>query len=147
MPNERINYTGKIHWFIYFRGVFFIILGVLASSASRSAGNFLIFVGLLSFVFSFLIARSSEFAVTNKRVILKTGIMKRQLIELQLNRAEGLQVEQGIFGRIFNFGSIRITSGGVIEKFSLLANPFEFKKMVNTAVEGSFTGNTGQASY
>ena len=68
-------------------------------------------------------------------------MLKRQFAELQLNRSDGLIVEQGILGRILNFGTIKITSGGIVEKFPLLAKPFEFKKQVNNAVEGSFNPN------
>ncbi|HEY0244687.1 MAG TPA: PH domain-containing protein [Mucilaginibacter sp.] len=136
--NERIIYNGKIHWFIYFRGIFFIILGLLTNSASASASAFLFFVGIVILLMAIMIARSSEFAITNKRVVLKTGIFSRKLIELQLNKSEGLQISQGILGRLFNFGTIKITSGGVIEGFAFLANPFEFKKQVNNAVEDSF---------
>jgi uncharacterized membrane protein YdbT with pleckstrin-like domain len=135
--NERVIYQGKIHWFIYFRGIFLIILGLLSYSAA-SAASILIFMGIVILLMAIIIGRSSEFAITNKKVMLKTGVFSRKLVELQLNKSEGLQVSQGILGRLFNFGTIKITSGGVIERFAFLSNPFEFKKQVNNAVEGSF---------
>jgi uncharacterized membrane protein YdbT with pleckstrin-like domain len=95
-------------------------------------------MGVVVLLIAIMIGRSSEFAITNKKVMLKTGVFSRKLVELQLNKSEGLQVSQGILGRLFNFGTIKITSGGVVEKFAFLANPFEFKKQVNNAIEGSF---------
>jgi len=136
--NERICYVGKIHWYIYLRGIFFIALGFAASGASTTLGGFLVIVGILSLIFATVMASSTEFAVTNKRVILKTGALKRKFIELQLNKSEGLRIEQGIMGRIFNFGTIKINSAGVTENFGYLAKPFQFKKEVNNAVENSF---------
>ncbi|MDB5087914.1 MAG: rane-flanked domain, partial [Mucilaginibacter sp.] len=65
-------------------------------------------------------------------------------IELQLNKSEGLRIEQGIIGRMFNFGTIKITSAGVMEDFKYLIKPFEFKKQVNNAIEGAF--NPGVSS-
>jgi len=152
--NERIVYTTKIHWYIYLRSVFLILLGIIIAASASKPGDFvnglvgvLVFVGVVLFINAILISKSSEFAVTNKRVILKTGVLKRQIIELQLNRAEGLSVNQSVMGRIFNFGSIRITSGGVSEVFSRIAAPFEFKKQVNNAIELSFPINPNSPSF
>jgi uncharacterized membrane protein YdbT with pleckstrin-like domain len=82
-----------------------------------------------------------EVALTNKRVMFKTGLFSRKLVELQLNKSEGMQIEQGLLGRVFNFGKVKITSGGVIEYFYPVADPFGFKKKVNEAIEGSFINN------
>lgn len=143
--NEKIIYTTGLHWWVYFKNILLIVLGIIfirssgGTGTASSIGAFLILIGMVGLIYAFFVSKSSEFAVTNKRVILKTGMLKRKLVELQLNRAEGLSVEQGIIGRIFNFGSIKITSGGVTESFSPLAKPFEFKKQVNNAIEGSFS--------
>ena len=138
--NEKIIYQGKIHWFIYLRGIFFIVLGVLTGSVSYALCGFLVFVGVIVLLGAILVASASEFAITNKRIILKTGFLKRRFTELQLNKSEGLKIEQGIMGRMFNYGTIKITSAGVTEGFAFLASPFEFKKQVNNAVETSFSG-------
>lgn len=145
--NEKIVYTTGLHWWVYLKNILLIVLGIIfvrssgGTGSASSLGAFIVLVGIIGLIYAFLVSKSSEFAITNKRVILKTGMLKRKLIELQLNKAEGLRVEQGIIGRIFNFGSIKITSGGVNESFSPLAKPFEFKKQVNNAIEGSFVVN------
>ena len=139
--NERVLYRAKLHWIIYLRGVFWAVLGLMIGKSSYAACGLLFMVGLISFIMAILIDRSSEFAVTNKRVILKTGLVKRKFCEIQLNKSEGLQIEEGMLGRMFGYGKIRITSGGVIEVFSPIAKPFEFKKQINNAIEGSFSYN------
>jgi len=55
---------------------------------------------------------STELAFTNKRVIAKVGFIRRHTIELRVDRVESIQVGQGIFGRIFNFGSLIISGAG-----------------------------------
>jgi uncharacterized membrane protein YdbT with pleckstrin-like domain len=136
--NEQILYKGKIHWYIYLRCVIFFIIGFLTSDVSMGFAGFMFFLGIISLILAIMNASSTEFAITNKRVILKTGVLKRKFIELQLNKSEGLRIEQGIIGRIFNFGTIKITSAGVTEDFKYLTKPFEFKKRVNNAIEGAF---------
>lgn len=136
--NERILYKSKLHWIIYIRGLFLAVLGLLVGSASYSACGFLVFIGVLSLITAFIVDKSSEFAVTNKRVILKTGLLSRKFCEIQLNKSEGLQIEEGVLGRMFGYGKMRVSSGGVIEVFSPIAKPFEFKRQINNAIEGSF---------
>jgi len=148
--NEKIIYSAELHWYIYVRGILFlavaIIVAVFASGKNYSTAGYIFagIIGVLAITYlvnAFSIVKSTEFVVTNKRVMVKTGIVNRKLIELQLNRSEGMTIEQGILGRIFNFGTIRITSGGVVETFFGVADPYEFKKHVNNAIEGSFNYN------
>jgi len=55
---------------------------------------------------------STELAFTNKRVIAKFGFIRRQTIELQINKIESIQVDQGIVGRIFDYGTLIISGAG-----------------------------------
>jgi uncharacterized membrane protein YdbT with pleckstrin-like domain len=90
---------------------------------------------------------SIEIAVTNKRVILKTGVLSRRVVELQLNRSAGLQVSESVMGRVFGYGFLRVSSGGVSESVGFLCKPFEFKKQVNNAIEQSFSINQNPTTY
>ncbi len=56
--------------------------------------------------------RSTELAVTNKRIITKSGLIQRNTTEMFLEKVESIQVDQGILGRIFDFGSITISGTG-----------------------------------
>ena len=57
---------------------------------------------------------TTELALTNRRIIAKSGLIRRNTIELKTNRVESLGVNQGILGRIFNFGSIVVKGVGGI---------------------------------
>jgi uncharacterized membrane protein YdbT with pleckstrin-like domain len=56
--------------------------------------------------------RSTELAVTNKRVITKFGFIQRDTVELNIQKVESVQVQQGIMGRMLDFGTIVIAGGG-----------------------------------
>ena len=150
--NERIIHLGKLHWWIYVKSVFFLILGILlafgaeAGSGTSAVGVFLLICAVISIVMTYIGQKSSEFALTNKRVIFKTGLFSRKMIELQLNKADGMQIEQSLLGRMFNFGKVRVTSTGVVENFYPVADPFGFKKQVNQAIEDSFV-NVPSSQY
>jgi uncharacterized membrane protein YdbT with pleckstrin-like domain len=150
--NEKIVYQAQLHWWIYGKSVILFILGLIififgtthgfspaAKEGVKILGSLLILISVVGLINAYVRASSSEFAVTNRRIMMKTGVAKRRLIELQLNRSEGLIIDQGIIGRIFNYGTIIIRSGGTMEEiFSPIADPYEFKRQINNAIEGSF---------
>jgi uncharacterized membrane protein YdbT with pleckstrin-like domain len=70
-----------------------------------------------------------ELAVTTKRVIVKHGFVRRQTIEINLNRVESIQVEQGLLGRLFNFGTLIVSGTGTSHApLAGIAEPMGFRK-------------------
>ncbi|MCR8556388.1 PH domain-containing protein [Mucilaginibacter sp. BJC16-A38] len=142
--NEQIIYRAKLHWWIYGQSVFLLILGIVVfalwgkTEVVKIIGGLLVIIGLITLLNAYIRSSTSEFAVTNRRIMMKTGVTKRRLIELQLNRSDGLVIDQGIIGRIFNYGSIIIRTGNLEEIFSPVADPYEFKRQINNAIEESF---------
>jgi uncharacterized membrane protein YdbT with pleckstrin-like domain len=79
----------------------------------------------------YLRRRFAEFAVTNKRVLVKLGVMHTRSVELLLSKVEGITVNQGLGGKLFGYGEIVITgTGGTPEVFSGIQGPFEFRRAV-----------------
>ena len=72
---------------------------------------------------------SDEFAITNKRVIIKTGLIARHTLELNLTKIESVNINQNIWGRILDYGSIQIIgTGGTKETFINIKKPLEFRR-------------------
>jgi uncharacterized membrane protein YdbT with pleckstrin-like domain len=141
VPGERIIYRAHLHWNIFVVGTLVCIMFaggalILASyDPSQQGLAFLMFlVGLLPLTGAFIRYRCSEFAVTDKRVLIKTGIVRRQTMETLLNKVENISVQQSLLGRILNFGTIRVTgTGSTQETFANIADPLEFRKQVQAA--------------
>lgn len=73
--------------------------------------TFLTFKSLITLTLSAWFARGfSEFVITNRRIIIKTGIISRTSFEMNLSKIESVNVDQSIAGRIFNYGSWNFTS-------------------------------------
>lgn len=86
-------------------------------------------LGLLVWLFAYLRYISTELAVTNKKVIAKFGFIKRDTIELLLPKIESIQVNQSLFGRMLNYGSIVVSGGGLPQApVPGISNPLEFRK-------------------
>lgn len=101
IKDEKVIYTGNISlWSL----APLIVLGL--------ATVWIIWVGLIFWVMAFIRYTTTELAFTNKRVIAKFGFISRQTIELNISKVESIQVNQGILGRFFNFGTLVISGAG-----------------------------------
>ena len=88
---------------------------------------------ILSAVFTYI---STELAVTNKRVVAKTGFIKRSTIELNLSKVESIQVHQGLFGRILNYGSLVVSGAGNPQApIPNIADHMSFRRLATEAQE------------
>jgi uncharacterized membrane protein YdbT with pleckstrin-like domain len=138
MSGETIVYQTKLNWSEYLKGITIIIIGIIIIKSSNTAGTFggfLVLVGLFLLGKSFLKMKSSEFAVTDKRVLIKVGILRTQSLETMLNKVEGIHVEQGLVDKMFGCGNIDVKgTGGTKNSFAGIDNPFEFRNAVNEQI-------------
>jgi uncharacterized membrane protein YdbT with pleckstrin-like domain len=55
---------------------------------------------------------TSEYFISNKRIYFKRGLISRVLNDIRIEWITNIFVQQGIFGRILNYGNIGISSPG-----------------------------------
>jgi uncharacterized membrane protein YdbT with pleckstrin-like domain len=73
--------------------------------------------------------RSTEIAITNRRVIAKFGFIKRDTVEINLEKVEALKVEQGFLGRMLNYGTVFISGAGTsVAPIKDIADPLVFRR-------------------
>lgn len=107
IAGEEAIYRAKLHWKIYFtiRAIFSLWISPITRQTT------------------------SEFVITNKRIIIKTGFISRKTLEMNLNKIESVNVDQGILGRIFDYGTITIIGvGGTKESFPDISMPLLFRR-------------------
>jgi uncharacterized membrane protein YdbT with pleckstrin-like domain len=137
LPTEHVTYRARLHRIIYLLPVCVLIVALVVALASGSwiAGGVLGLIGLLMLVPPWIRSISSEFAVTNKRVLVKVGLIRRHSLELLLQKVEGIGVDQGILGRILGYGTITVSgTGGTREAFRMIADPLEFRRQVQASL-------------
>lgn len=125
MNGEVVLYTGKIsnwaNFHLIFTGIFLLpVFGI----------------GLIFLLLYWILKKTTELAVTNKRVIAKTGFITRNTVEINIKKVESIQVDQSLFGRIFNFGTIIVSGAGNPQApIRSIYDPINFRKAVLTAQE------------
>lgn len=131
---ENIVYRANLHWVIFLKPMFFILLTVM-SIFIENKGAYIgyLFLGIAVFLLVSPLINyfTSEFAVTNKRVIIKVGFIERRSLEILLPKVEAIHVDQSIIGRILGFGTITITgTGGMKEPFHGISSPLRFRQYI-----------------
>ena len=133
LPDEQIVYKATLHWTIFWQCWVIILIGIVSLIFQPIVGGLIIFVGLLVGLRKFIEYKTSEFAVTTKRVIIKVGVFRRRTLELLLRQVEAISVEQTVLGRMLGFGSVTLTgTGGVREVFHNISSPLEFRKQIHS---------------
>jgi uncharacterized membrane protein YdbT with pleckstrin-like domain len=118
-----------IKWFFVFRPEVNFALMVFS-------GIFLV-VALIHALVIWVNYLCAEFGITIQRVIVKEGFLKRKTIEVFLMSVESVQVDQSLWGRILNFGTVIVSgTGGVTDPISMIHNPLDFKKQVQQRLAG-----------
>lgn len=135
MTGETVIYRAKLHWIIYKWPVIWLLLAIVLGSEAPDLMVGFIFLSILTGVISYMDFTTSEFGLTNKRVVLKYGIIRRHSLDTLLTKVEGFTVDQGILGRALDYGTITVRGGsGTPEKFNHISAPFEFKKKVQEQI-------------
>lgn len=143
-PGEQTLYRGKLSLWSFFTqyivGGFLLFIGLVSVSGGGSAISLII--GAAIFVCVAIDYISSEATITNKRVVSKSGLIRRNLVELDLKKIEGIQLRQGLRGRIFNYGTIVFTGAGNPEIYiNSIKNPLLFREEFITAQENNRSHN------
>jgi len=137
LPDEHVVYRAELHWIIFARAILVLVVGLVLVFVPRigQAGLVVLLLGVVMLVPPFVAYRTTELGVTNKRVIVKTGLVRRRTLELLLRQVEAILVDQSLLGRLFGFGSITLTgTGGVREIFHRVRGPLELRRRIQGQV-------------
>jgi uncharacterized membrane protein YdbT with pleckstrin-like domain len=141
LTGEQVVYRSRQHWVVFTGPVLLLIVAFLPLIISRSNATLGVSSVILLTAFIWIVARaiaraSAEFTVTNKRVVVKLGTIRRRAIEMLLSKVEEIGVDQGVIGRVLGYGTVVIVgTGGSKEVFMLIADPLGFRRQVQEQIE------------
>ena len=140
-PGEKVLYSTNAHWIFYLPAIvcWIVALALVAASVAvppmavlgLPAAAVLAVVALYFTVQGWFHRLTTETDVTDRRVVHKTGFIKRRTFEIALDKIESVDVEQTILGRIFNFGDVTIMGVGEgRQTISTIASPLAFRSAI-----------------
>jgi uncharacterized membrane protein YdbT with pleckstrin-like domain len=132
IPDEQVAFRTRLHLVIFLPPILLLGISILLFAYGIvPGGEIALAVAILWGLVKYVDYASSEFAVTNKRVIIKVGILRRRTVEMLNTKVEAIAVNQGIIGRILGYGNIVVTgTGGTNEPFNGISSPLEFRRAV-----------------
>jgi uncharacterized membrane protein YdbT with pleckstrin-like domain len=145
ISGEKLIYRTGIHWLVLFWPFVFAVLLAGAGVAVYIYRNDLVSVtaALVAIAAIILIVagirrNATEMAVTNRRVIIKTGIASRRSLEIMLPKVESIGIDESAGGRMLGYGTVTIHgTGGTPEPFRLIAHPSEFRRQVQQQIDSA----------
>jgi uncharacterized membrane protein YdbT with pleckstrin-like domain len=157
IAGETVLYRAHLHWVVLFWHAVIGVISMLAGlvllagtlvttgrdlgrggTAAVIGGAVLFLAGLVYLMVGVLKRRSTEIAVTNKRVLIKTGFFSRKTTEIFLSKIESVVVDESLTGKTLGFGTVTVRgTGGTPEQFERIAEPLEFRRRVQAQIEDS----------
>jgi hypothetical protein len=155
VPGETVVYQTRLHWIVMFGhlvvgclllalpGVLLLYYALRQTGFESSTlhimegGGVALLIGAIVAILMGMVRRNAtEMAVTNRRVVIKTGLTSRKTIEMLLNKVESIEVNETTFGRLLGYGAIVVIgTGGTTEPFQKIAHPLDFRSQVQQQIE------------
>jgi uncharacterized membrane protein YdbT with pleckstrin-like domain len=140
-PGEQVRYHTTLSWTIYTPA---ILLAICALASAALAGSHAHMVGLgwlaaiafavaavVAFVPAWFRRWTTEITVTDRRVLLKRGLIRRHTVEMNMNKIESVDVDQTLLGRLFNYGNVTIRgTGSSFEPLHMIDAPLKLRTTV-----------------
>jgi uncharacterized membrane protein YdbT with pleckstrin-like domain len=160
VPGETLLYETRHHWLVLLGPLLLSLLcvavaiGLVAESvqakdnrgmAAGASGTeiqameigaaILVIIAIGTFGYGLARRNATEMAVTNRRVLIKTGLGSRRTLDLMLTRVESIGVEETFWGRMLGYGSVVVRgTGGTPESFVMIAHPQDFRRNVQEQI-------------
>jgi uncharacterized membrane protein YdbT with pleckstrin-like domain len=146
-PGETVVYETRLHPLIYLRAVLALILCVIClgfAIATVGKQNLVLALWILAAIFAlfalsaglraFVHRATTELAITDHRVIYKTGLFSRHTLEMNRSKVESVDVNQTILGRLLGYGTIIVRgTGGSLEPMRRIADPLTFRSHITAS--------------
>jgi len=155
VPGEQVIYETRLHWIVMLPHlvVGILLLGLPGAAllvysfgqngiehttlrAMQAGAAVLLIAGAVTILVGAVRRNTTEMAVTNRRVVIKTGLAARKTIEMLLNKVESIEISETAFGRMLGYGTVlMIGTGGTSEPFHKVAHPLNFRSQVQQQIE------------
>ena len=143
-PGEKVLVRGRLHWVIYLPS-YLAMAAALAIAAATwillkdpsqavvgyAVAALVLAYGIITFIGKLIVRMSTEFGVTDHRVIVKRGVFSLHTIEMNVDKVESVDVDQTILGRMLDYGAVTVHGVGARwDPIPGLANPLSFRNAI-----------------
>ena len=141
MEGEQVVHIPQLHSSLYWGALSWAVFGIVIMvfptdgtlfKIQLSASLILILISVLKCIKMY---GGRQYVLTNRRIIAKKGLVQRDSLELLLRKCEGVQIRQSVLGRIFDYGTVIVTTGEATNYFEYIKNPIAFSSAINQMID------------
>lgn len=134
MIEQNVVYKGRLHWIIFLPPFILLCLMGFLALKFEHLYDFTFGMSVIALIWGGIVWTTYHFSallIKNKQVILITGVLVRQTIDIPLNKIACIDIRQSIFGSILQYGTLVITgTGGTSQYIKLLNKPLTCRRYI-----------------
>jgi len=143
LEDEELVYQARLHWILFLRSIFVLIFSLIIIKAVDPS-TYRFFGSLLSLFLAIVLIDdlikyySTEFAITDKRILSKAGFIRRKSTEIYISKIESTYLNQSILGRMLDYGTIIVSgSGGSKTHYKNMDSPLLFRNNIQSLLSSN----------
>lgn len=137
MTSQNILYQAKIHWTLFFIPFLFTFIGVIGFLPLLFFRGFTQIIGLLLVAlfckgaYAMIKLFSTKIYLTDRHLCISSGIVSKTIVDISLEKIEGIELQKSVFGKILNYGNLLISTGEITQRISI-SKPEEMRLKILT---------------
>jgi len=140
-PDNDVIFFTRLHWIIFFWPAVSLFAVLAVYIYIQELGFLTIYLAafvLVWMLMTWVTCYFSSVTIKNKQVILRTGIIVRQTVDIPLSKIETIDIRQSIIGSLFRYGALVITgTGGTRHLINYLHNPLACRRHIEQLMNAS----------
>jgi uncharacterized membrane protein YdbT with pleckstrin-like domain len=131
-PGETIDYIGHVSWVFALRRAAIVLPSsiLLFATPAKPLAVILLLIAIMLAIGGWVTVQTSEYAVTNRRVIGKYGWLAKESATVLLTKVTGVVVVNTVLGRVFGYGTVVVEAAGAKTPLRAIQNPQAFVSAV-----------------
>ena len=132
--NDDVIYFARLHWIIFVWPVVLLIVGMVLGIEFwqlKEVSIFLVLFALAWLLMTRVTYHFSSVTIKKNQVILRSGFLVRQTIDIPITKIESIDIRQSVGGSIFQYGFLMITgTGGTRNSINFIAKPLTCRRYI-----------------
>lgn len=145
VARAEISKLPVVVWSIIAAGLFVLTAAGFDFELAGLVAGLIIAVAVVSR--PLITAFSTELSLTNRRVVGKTGLIKTKTLDFPIKKINSIYVEQKLFGKIFNYSTVNISSASGVFQYDMVKNAESFRQLVSEQIDAYEAGGAASLAY
>ena len=132
--DNNVIYFTRLHWIVFFGPVVGLALSIALYYYIKQLSEVALFLGFFALMWTLMTWVTyyfSSITIKKRQVILRTGIIVRQTVDIPLSKIETIDIRQSILGSIMSYGTLVITgTGGTRHLINYLHKPLTCRRYI-----------------